>query len=95
MPAHIVGHIPNSWGRLNHSFTISDSNNVCASPSSGHIKPLLALFAHLAEHRSADALVLTLLSSGPMMPKIQRELELMSGDVSQRIKQVLFPNPTS
>jgi hypothetical protein len=50
----------------------------------GHIKPLLALFAHFAEHRAADALVLTLLSSGLMMPKIQRELEHMSEEVSQR-----------
>jgi hypothetical protein len=58
------------------------------TPTTGHIKPLLVLFAHLAERRSGDALVLTLLSSGPMMTKIQRELELMSGAVAKRLKYV-------
>jgi hypothetical protein len=52
----------------------------------GHIKPLLALFMHMAERRSAESLTFTLLTSAPMLPKINRELELMAGHLSERIK---------
>jgi hypothetical protein len=92
MPAHVIGHTPNSWGKLNPSvsFDISESDDVSTLVFTGHIKPLLALYAHLAELRSADTLVLTLLSTSPMMTKIQRELELMSGEISQRLKYVLY-----
>jgi hypothetical protein len=55
----------------------------------GHIKPLLALYARIAERRPASALELTLLSSASMLPKIQRELELIPGHLSERIKWVL------
>jgi hypothetical protein len=40
----------------------------------------------MAEHQPASAVIFTILSSAPMMLKIQRELELMSELVSQRIK---------
>jgi hypothetical protein len=52
----------------------------------GHIKPLLALFMRMTERRSTDALIFTLLTSAPMLTKIDRELELMSGHLSERIK---------
>jgi hypothetical protein len=91
MPAHVIGHTPNSWGKPNPSpsFDIFESDDISILVFTGHIKPLLALYAHLAELRSADTLVLTLLSTGPMLPKIQHELELMSGEISQRLKYVL------
>jgi hypothetical protein len=43
----------------------------------------------MAERQSASILAITLLSSAPMLPKIQRELELMPAHLAERIKCVL------
>jgi hypothetical protein len=43
----------------------------------------------MVERRPASELVVTLLSSTPMLPKIQRELELMTTVASERIKYVI------
>jgi hypothetical protein len=80
-PVHVIGHPPNSWGTY-HFLT---SHVFLISPI-GHIKPLIALFARIADRQPASAAVITLLSSAPMLSKIQRELELMPGHLAERIK---------
>jgi hypothetical protein len=48
----------------------------------------------MAERQPADALAITLLSSAPMIPKIQRELELMPAHLAERMRCVLHALPS-
>jgi hypothetical protein len=57
--------------------------------TSGHNKPLLAFFARIYELRPSAPFIITVLSSSPVMPKIERELRLLPRIVSDKLKWVI------
>jgi hypothetical protein len=60
-----------------------------SSLATGHMKPLLAFVARIAEQRPESAVLMTVLTSGMMFQKIESELSRMAGGVSKRVKCVL------
>jgi hypothetical protein len=83
-PKHIVFHVPNAWDTPD--FRIAATSVHIAT---GHMKPLLAFVARVAERRPDTAVVMTILTSGVMFPKIESELARMPSEASGRIKFVI------
>jgi hypothetical protein len=82
---HIVFHVLSAWGTSAFRIAV-----ILVKLATGHMKPLLAFVARIAERRPDSAVLMTILTSGAILPKIERELARMPGGVSGRVKFVSF-----